>query len=158
MVTHHAGIDLSTGVRGAPIVAVDGGTVVYVQNTCVEGDLECGGRFGNRVEIDHGNGVVTAYNHLENVNVVEGQPVSKGQQIGGEGSTGRSTGLHLDFHLLCLHRNLVIWKMQRNALLRKLKVFADLRLTKLRSWTNWSSRETPTIKPMQRVIILGYFM
>ncbi len=56
---------------------------------------------GNRVTIDHGDGVVTKYYHLRNgsVCVSVGDHVTAGQQIGCMGSTGYSTGAHLHFQL-----------------------------------------------------------
>lgn len=53
--------------------------------------------YGNRVIIDHGNGVETLYGHLSSVAVTPGQVVQAGQQIGLSGSTGNSTGPHLHF-------------------------------------------------------------
>lgn len=86
---YHPAIDIAN--RNAPgIVASDGGIVVvagWVDNT----------GYGNRVMIDHGNGYVTHYAHLSNIYVSVGQTVSRGQLIGQMGSTGRSTGTHLDF-------------------------------------------------------------
>ena len=89
----HKGIDISgSGALGSPIYAADGGTVTYA------GRL---GTYGNVVYIDHGNGYETRYAHQINggIMVVVGQKVSKGQQIGRVGSTGRSTGPHLHFEI-----------------------------------------------------------
>lgn len=55
---------------------------------------------GNRVEIDHGNGLVTTYNHLESVAVRRGDDVQVGQIVGRVGSTGWSTGCHLHFETI----------------------------------------------------------
>lgn len=57
------------------------------------------GGYGNMIIISHANGVQTLYAHLRSVDVVTGQSVSKGQVIGGVGSTGKSTGPHLHFEV-----------------------------------------------------------
>ena len=49
--------------------------------------------------MDHGHGISTIYSHLETVNVNVGDKIEKGKIIGTVGSTGRSTGPHLDFRL-----------------------------------------------------------
>jgi murein DD-endopeptidase MepM/ murein hydrolase activator NlpD len=55
------------------------------------------GGYGNLVWIDHANGVVSIYAHLNSFSVFNGQPVVQGQVIGLSGSTGNSTGPHLHF-------------------------------------------------------------
>lgn len=85
----HAGLDID-GERGQPVFAPAIGTVT-----------EAGwkGGYGQMIEIDHGNGLVTRYGHLSRVDVQAGQPISRGQIIGLIGSTGRSTGPHLHYEL-----------------------------------------------------------
>ncbi len=92
---YHDALDLSTGRRGSPIKAADGGTVQFVSQGYTGG-------LGKTVVINHGNGRKTRYSHLSSVDVRQGQQVSQGQQIGGEGNTGSSSGIHLDF---ALHKN-----------------------------------------------------
>ncbi|HBX70264.1 MAG TPA: hypothetical protein DEH25_13030 [Chloroflexi bacterium] len=86
----HNGIDYS-GSAGDAIYAVDSGVVVY------SGWSDFG--YGNLVVIDHGNGWVSAYAHLNDVYVYCGQSVFQGATIGPMGSTGNSTGPHLHFEL-----------------------------------------------------------
>ena len=87
----HSGIDIGKG-SGADIVSAGDGTVIsasYAWN----------GGYGNRIMIDHGDGLVTTYCHLLDggILVSVGQQVSKGQHIAEMGSTGYSTGPHLHF-------------------------------------------------------------
>ena len=89
---YHKGIDIAN--KAAPnILAADSGKVI------VAGWPDNYG-YGNRVMIDHGNGFVTLYGHLQTVYVVAGQTVSRGAAIGKMGSTGRSTGIHLHFEVI----------------------------------------------------------
>jgi murein DD-endopeptidase MepM/ murein hydrolase activator NlpD len=88
---YHKGLDIATAY-GTPILAADSGRVIvagWPDNT----------GYGNRVVIDHGNGFVTLYAHLSKILVGIGQTVKRGDQIGLEGSTGRSTGPHLHFEI-----------------------------------------------------------
>ncbi len=86
----HTGLDFPSG-QGTPIVAAAGG-VVLVQ--------EYHFAYGNMVEIDHGNDLVTRYAHASRVFVKKGDLVKRGQKIAEVGSTGRSTGSHLHFEVL----------------------------------------------------------
>lgn len=52
---------------------------------------------GNTVCIDHGQGVISIYIHMNSVGVKEGDLVKSGQKIGAVGSTGRASGPHLHF-------------------------------------------------------------
>lgn len=88
--SRHPGIDIA-GPKGTPVYAADGGTVI-------EAGWNTWG-FGYTVVIDHGNGYQTRYSHLSWFNPSEGQKVEKGELIGQIGSTGRSTGPHLDFRI-----------------------------------------------------------
>lgn len=83
----HDGVDFGAAC-GAPVKAAKSGTVVAV---------EYHNASGNRVKIDHGNGVVTGYYHLQGFNTSVGATVAQGDTIGYVGSTGRSTGCHLHF-------------------------------------------------------------
>lgn len=86
----HPGIDLA-GAYGTPVYATADGTV-----------LRAGwnnGGYGNLVELDHGRGITTRYGHMSAILVHEGDHVTRGQQIGRMGSTGRSTGNHLHYEV-----------------------------------------------------------
>ncbi|WP_338779153.1 M23 family metallopeptidase [Metabacillus sp. FJAT-52054] len=85
----HKGIDIS-GVQDKTIKAADNGKVVFAGKS---------GAYGNKIEIDHQNGMKTVYAHLNSITVSEGDTVQKGSQIGVMGSTGRSTGMHLHFEV-----------------------------------------------------------
>lgn len=84
----HIAIDIR-GPMGTAIYASAAGTAT----------LHSGGGYGNYIIIDHGNGWSTLYAHLSSYGVSNGQYVSQGQYIGGEGSTGWSTGPHLHFEI-----------------------------------------------------------
>lgn len=86
----HEGVDFMAP-EGAPILAAAGGIVVY-------SDYHPG--YGNMIEIDHGNGLVSRYAHASKRLVREGDVVLRGQKIGEVGNTGRSTGPHLHFEVL----------------------------------------------------------
>ncbi|MGJ8559442.1 MAG: M23 family metallopeptidase [Litorimonas sp.] len=87
--THHSGLDFIGGPM-APIVATAPGTVKF---------SGWAGAYGNMVEIDHGNGFITRYAHMKKLNVKRGQTVEAGDQVGGMGSTGRSTATHLHYEV-----------------------------------------------------------
>ncbi|WP_417517828.1 peptidoglycan DD-metalloendopeptidase family protein [Marinobacter sp.] len=88
--TWHAGVDLA-GKEGSDIISVAGGVVSYA-------DERSG--YGNLVEVDHGDGLVTRYAHCKTIKVKVGDVIQKGQVLALMGSTGRSTGPHVHFEVI----------------------------------------------------------
>ena len=86
----HTGLDFPADT-GTPIMAAAGGVVVVQAFHPA---------YGNMVEIDHGNDLITRYAHASAVVVKKGDIVKRGQLIAKVGSTGRSTGPHLHFEVL----------------------------------------------------------
>lgn len=97
----HKGVDVvGAGHTTCPVLAHSAGTVEMIatghgNNTRATGDAS----YGNFVKIKHTNGYSTLYAHLERVSVSKGQSVSKWQEIGYMGNTGRSFGAHLHFEV-----------------------------------------------------------
>ena len=85
----HEGLDF-TAEPGTPIYAAAAGIVKYVERHP---------QYGNVVDIDHGEGLITRYAHASLVLVKEGELVKRGQHIAAVGNTGRSTGPHLHFEV-----------------------------------------------------------
>ncbi len=90
---HHDGVDLRAP-RGTPVLASGTGMVSLVRQS----DLVAG--YGNYVEIDHGNGLMTRYAHLDHVRVRAGQKIRKGDPLGTVGMSGGSTAPHLHYEVL----------------------------------------------------------
>ncbi|WP_242090446.1 M23 family metallopeptidase [Curtobacterium sp. DN_7.5] len=88
--TDHQGLDFAAA-EGTPVVAVLPGRVLAA------GVL---GGYGNQVLVQHADGTQTRSAHLSRIDVVPGQTVAAGQQLGAVGSTGVSTGPHLHFEVL----------------------------------------------------------
>ena len=86
----HTGLDFPSQ-PGTPILAAAGGIVVT---------QEYHPDYGNMLEIDHGNDLITRYAHASKVLVKKGDLVKRGQKIAEVGTTGRSTGPHLHFEVL----------------------------------------------------------
>lgn len=86
----HTGLDFPADV-GTPIQAAAGGVIIA---------SEAHPQYGNMVEVDHGNSLVTRYAHASKLLVKTGDIVKRGQVIAHVGSTGRSTGPHLHFEVL----------------------------------------------------------
>jgi len=86
----HYGIDIAA--KSGTMIKSSGSGVV----TMAEDDLYY---TGGTIIMDHGHGISTIYSHLENVLVSVGDKIDQGDIIGTVGSTGRSTGPHLDFRI-----------------------------------------------------------
>jgi murein DD-endopeptidase MepM/ murein hydrolase activator NlpD len=86
----HSGLDVVVK-RGTPIGASAQGKVLAV------GDYFFNGK---TVFVDHGNGLITLYCHLDRINVQSGETVRKGQQLGLSGMTGRASGPHLHWSVV----------------------------------------------------------
>ena len=85
----HSGTDFPADY-GTPVLAAGAGKVIFA------------GRYsgyGNCVQIDHGNGVVTLYGHMQRILVKKDAVIAAGDRIGQVGSTGRATGPHLHFEI-----------------------------------------------------------
>jgi murein DD-endopeptidase MepM/ murein hydrolase activator NlpD len=87
--SHHSGIDFAAP-SGTPIHAAAGGVVVVAEYHPV---------WGNIVEVDHGNSLLSRYAHASRLSVAPGDLVKRGQKLAEVGSTGRSTGSHLHFEV-----------------------------------------------------------
>ena len=107
----HLGIDYAAPT-GTPIQVVADGVVTFVGNK---------GGFGKYVEVKHANNYVTSYGHLSRYakNLKKGSKVKQGDTIAYVGSTGLSTGPHLDFRIKERNKFIDFLKMKnRNATLR----------------------------------------
>ena len=85
----HDGDDFSTKIGVDVFATADG----IVQTSRYNGS------FGNYIEIDHGNGYITAYGHLSKRAVKKGQKIDRGDFIGKVGNTGKSTAPHLHYEI-----------------------------------------------------------
>ncbi len=85
----HQGTDYR-GKRGTPVLAAGDGTVVFAGRR---------GGYGRVVFVDHGNGIITRYAHLNKIECKKGDKLLAGQRLGQLGSSGRTTGAHLHFEV-----------------------------------------------------------
>lgn len=86
----HEGMDFAA-MPGTPILAAAGGVVIAAEYHY---------QYGNMLDIDHGNDIVTRYAHASRLHAKVGDIVRRGQHIANVGSTGKSTGPHLHFEVL----------------------------------------------------------
>jgi len=89
----HDGIDFSAP-RGSDVKATANGIVKLIKKS----DLQAG--YGNYIEIDHGNGYITRYAHLEEILVKQGQQVKKSQVIAQVGMSGGASAPHLHYEVI----------------------------------------------------------
>lgn len=101
----HAGMDIASHY-GDDVRASADGVVIYV-------DRRAG--YGRLVIIDHGFGVTTWYGHLSAFNTQVGARVKRGDVIGYEGDSGRSTGPHLHYEVRIYNTPINPWRYLRNA-------------------------------------------
>jgi murein DD-endopeptidase MepM/ murein hydrolase activator NlpD len=87
--TMHSGVDIAAPI-GTPVYAPEGGVVLQAGTASV---------FGYAVALQHGDGTITLYGHVNQYFVTAGQVVSAGQQIAEVGNRGQSTGPHLHFEV-----------------------------------------------------------
>lgn len=87
----HTGQDFGASC-GTPVLAAADGVVVEA------GWQASGG--GNRIVVDHGDGLETTYNHLSSIDVRVGQSLARGDRVAAAGTTGASTGCHLHFEVV----------------------------------------------------------
>jgi len=90
--SRHDGLDFAAPT-GTPVVAAADGVVLTASYHP---------EFGNMIDIDHGDGLMSRYAHLSAMDVAESQIVRRGEKVGAVGSTGRSTGPHLHFEVRML--------------------------------------------------------
>ena len=85
----HSGMDIAAA-NGTPVLAPSAGTVIELGDFFFSGNL---------VYIDHGQGLISMFAHLSEIDVALGERVAKGQAVGKVGATGRVTGPHLHWSL-----------------------------------------------------------
>ena len=86
----HSGLDVAIR-RGTPVNSTARGTVLAVDDYFFN---------GKTVFVDHGNGLISMYCHLDRSDVQAGDPVSQGQRVGLSGMTGRASGPHLHWGMV----------------------------------------------------------
>ncbi len=88
----HFGIDIAAP-KGTKVINSNAGKVLLAEKNLFF--------TGGTIIIEHGHGLISIYSHLDKIFVKKGKLIKKGELIATVGSTGRSTGPHLDFRLYC---------------------------------------------------------
>ncbi|MAK12491.1 MAG: peptidase [Candidatus Pelagibacter sp.] len=88
----HFGIDIAAA-KGTKVINSNTGKVILAEKNLFF--------TGGTIIVEHGHGLISIYSHLEKILVKKGDIINKGKWIATVGSTGRSTGPHLDFRLYC---------------------------------------------------------
>lgn len=86
----HVGLDFALA-KGAPVKSAAAGSVLAVADYFFN---------GKTVFVDHGQGLITIYSHLDRIDVEPGQPLARGDALGAAGATGRASGPHLHFSVI----------------------------------------------------------
>ena len=103
--SNHGGIDIDGAKRGTNIIAAKSGEVISVVDGYGDGYLGFGGKttasYGNYIKIKNDDGTSSIYAHLEKgtIKVSKGETVEQGHVLGGMGTSGSSTGIHLHFEI-----------------------------------------------------------
>ena len=92
----HFGIDIAAPA-GTPVMTSASGHVVLAENLYFSGWT---------IIISHGDYISSTYSHLQTISVQKGENINRGEKIGTVGSTGRSTGPHLDWRINWLDKRL----------------------------------------------------
>ncbi len=98
----HYGVDVAAPA-GTPVVAPAGGIITMVHPNMFFS--------GGTILLDHGHGLTSAFLHLKTVDVKKGQRVEQGDKIGTIGSTGRSTGAHVDWRMNLFNKRLDVARL-----------------------------------------------
>ena len=86
----HSGLDIAVP-RGAPVITAASGRVLAIDDYFFN---------GKTVFVDHGNGLLSMYCHLDRIDVKPGDTLRKGQRLGLAGATGRASGPHLHWSVV----------------------------------------------------------
>ncbi len=103
----HTGLDIGSVLDKAPIRAARSGVVIRATMNCSNNPKNsaqrtCGGGWGNQIHIQHEDGSIAIYGHLDSrckIKPKEGEQIAQGTDLGCMGKSGRATGVHLCFNI-----------------------------------------------------------